>query len=84
MIGLLLAVTVLTECTPDVQAKRAVDALYTKEGTDITEDLMAKEYGRFAATRKAVDALKDDDQKKELNEKIQLAQKMVDVQAKVD
>lgn len=82
MLCLVFSVSLLTACTPEAQAKSAVNALYNKDGTDIAENLTAKDDGRFEAATQAVEKLTDDEQKKELTGKIETAQKMVDVQAK--
>lgn len=84
MCVLLLMTMILTACTPEAQAKSAVNALYNKDGTDITEDLTAKDDVRFEAATQAVDQVQDEDQKKELTGKIEQAQKMVEVQGKAN
>ncbi|MGL4546447.1 hypothetical protein [Eubacterium aggregans] len=93
MCVLLLITMILTACTPEAQAKSAVNALKSavnalynkdKDGMDITKDLTAKDDVRFEAAIQAVDQVQDEDQKKELTGKIAQAQKMVDVQTKAN
>lgn len=79
---LLMAVGTLAGCmSPEEAATKAVDALYTNEEKLLAEDISDE---KVTAAKEAVEKVTDEDLKKDLTEKTEMAEKMYKVQKEAE